>query len=47
MFHLPNQQKEEAVKRGQYQANLISKQRKTLIGLIGKQNVIKLYDKHE
>ena len=31
------------MKRGQYQANLISKQQKTLIGLIGKQNVVKLY----
>ena len=43
IFHLPNQQKKEVVKRGKYQANLTPKEQKTLIGLIGKQNVVKLY----
>ena len=43
IFHLSNQQKKEVVKRGQYQANLTPKEQKTLIGLIGKQNVVKLY----
>ena len=43
IFHLSNQQKKEVVKRGQYQANLIPKEQKTLIGLIRKQNVVKLY----
>ena len=43
ILHLSNQQKKEIVKRGQYQANLIPKEQKTLIDLIGKQNVVKLY----
>ena len=41
--HLSNQQKKEIVKRGQYQVNLIPTEQKTLIDLIGKQNVVKLY----
>ena len=45
IFHLSNQQKKEVVKMGQYQANLTPKEQKTLIGLIGKQNVVKLYMK--
>ena len=36
-------QKKEVVKMGQYQANLTPKEQKTLIGLIGKQNIVKLY----
>ena len=43
IFHLSNQQNKKVVKRGQYQANLTPKEQKTLIGLIGKQNVVKLY----
>ena len=43
IFHLSNQQKKEVVKRGQYQANLTPKEQKTLISLIGKQNVVKAY----
>ena len=43
IFHLSNQQKKEVVKMGQYQASLTPKEQKTLIGLIGKQNVVKLY----
>ena len=43
IFHLSNRQKKEVVKRGQYQANLTPREQKTLIGLIGKQNVVKLY----
>ena len=43
IFHLSNQQKKEVVKKGQYQANLTPKEQKTLIGLTGKQNVVKSY----
>ena len=43
IFYLSNQQKKEVAKMGQYQANLTPKEQKTLIGLIGKQNVGKLY----
>ena len=35
--------KKEAVKIGQYQANVTPKEQKALIGLKGKQNVVKLY----
>ena len=43
IFHLSNQKKKKVVKMSQYQANLTPKEQKTLIGLIGKQNVVKLY----
>ena len=43
ILHLSNQQKKEVVKMGQSQANFTPKEQKTLIGLIGKQNVVKLY----
>ena len=43
IFYLSNQQKKEVVKRGQYQGNLKPEEQKTLIGLIGKQNIVKLY----
>ena len=42
-FLLSNKQKQEVLKRGQYQANLTPKEQKTLIGLIRKQNFVKLY----
>ena len=40
---LPNQQKKEVVKMGQYLASLRPKVQRTLIGSIRKQNVVKLY----
>ena len=43
IFHLSNQQKKVVVKMDQYQANLTPKEQKTLIGLLGKQKVVKLY----
>ena len=43
IFLLSDKRKKEVLKRGQYQANLIPKEQKTLIGLIGKQSVVKLY----
>ena len=43
IFYLSNQQKKEFAKMGQYPANLTPKEQKTLIGLIGKQNVGKLH----
>ena len=43
VFLLSNKQEKKVLKRGQYQANLTPTEQKTLIGLIGKQNVVKLY----
>ena len=43
IFLLSNKQRKEVLKRGQYQANLTPKEQKTLIGLIEKQNFVKLY----
>ena len=40
---LPNQQKKEVVKMGQYLASLRPKVQRTLIGSTRKQNVVKLY----
>ena len=42
IFHMPNQQKKEFVKMGQYQVNFTLKEQKTLIGSTGKQNLVKL-----
>ena len=43
IYLLSNKQRKEVLKRGQYQANLTPKEQKTLIGLTGKQNVVKSY----
>ena len=43
IYLLSNKQRKEVLKRGQYQANLTPKEQKTLIGLIEKQNFVKLY----
>ena len=43
VFLLSNKQEKKVLKRGQYQANLTPTEQKTLIGLIEKQNVVKLY----
>ena len=43
IVNLSNQKKRKIEKMGQYQAHLTPKEKSTLIGLVGKKNIVKLY----